>query len=105
MDILPQKGGLHRAYVHIGVSLSTLKGKQSAVKKRIKICIFNLIFLQDIEHREEGGTPAIVEAIRGGMVMQLKQNITPELIKKRNCELNRYTIVFILLLSYIKLLC
>ena len=31
------------------------------------------LYLQDIEEREEGGTPAIVESIRAGMVFQLKE--------------------------------
>ena len=31
------------------------------------------LYLRDIEEREEGGTPAIVESIRAGMVFQLKQ--------------------------------
>ena len=31
------------------------------------------LYLKDIETREEGGTPAIVESIRAGMVFQLKQ--------------------------------
>lgn len=31
------------------------------------------LYLKDIEEREEGGTPAIVESIRAGMVFQLKQ--------------------------------
>lgn len=30
-------------------------------------------YLKDIEAREEGGTPGIVESIRAGMVFQLKQ--------------------------------
>ena len=30
-------------------------------------------YVDDIEEREEGGTPAIVESIRAGMVFQLKQ--------------------------------
>ena len=30
-------------------------------------------YLADIEHREEGGTPAIVESIRAGLVFQLKE--------------------------------
>ncbi|CAL4211056.1 unnamed protein product, partial [Meganyctiphanes norvegica] len=45
-------------------------------------------YLQDVETREEGGTPAIVEAIRGGMVMQLKMSITPEAIMARNNDLS-----------------
>lgn len=45
-------------------------------------------YLQDVETREEGGTPAIVEAIRGGMVMQLKMSIKPETIMLRNKALS-----------------
>eukprot|EP01135_Chromosphaera_perkinsii_P003530 Nk52_evm3s247 gene=Nk52_evmTU3s247 len=40
-------------------------------------------YLQDIEMREEGGTPAIVESIRAGLAFQLKQSIGPEEIMKR----------------------
>jgi selenocysteine lyase/cysteine desulfurase len=32
-------------------------------------------YLDDIEHREEGGTPGIVEAIRAGLVFQLKEAV------------------------------
>ncbi len=32
-------------------------------------------YLDDIEHREEGGTPAIVESIRAGLVFQLKEAV------------------------------
>ncbi|KAK7082567.1 hypothetical protein SK128_017261 [Halocaridina rubra] len=46
-------------------------------------------YLQDIETREEGGTPAVVEAIRAGLVMQLKDNITAEYIMNRNNLLTR----------------
>lgn len=31
------------------------------------------LYLKDIEAREEGGTPAIVESIRAGLVFQIKQ--------------------------------
>jgi selenocysteine lyase/cysteine desulfurase len=37
-------------------------------------------YLQDAEMREEGGTPAIVEGIRAGMAMQLKQSVGSEFI-------------------------
>ena len=33
------------------------------------------VYLSDIEHREEGGTPAIVESIRAGLVFQLKEAV------------------------------
>jgi selenocysteine lyase/cysteine desulfurase len=38
-------------------------------------------YLSDIEHREEGGTPAIIESVRAGMVFQLKQAVGAETIK------------------------
>ncbi len=40
-------------------------------------------YLEDPEHREEGGTPAIVESIRAGMVFQLKEAVGTELIQER----------------------
>ena len=40
-------------------------------------------YLADIEHREEGGTPAIVESIRAGLVFQLKQRVGVEAIRQR----------------------
>jgi selenocysteine lyase/cysteine desulfurase len=32
-------------------------------------------YLDDAEHREEGGTPAIIESIRAGLVFQLKESV------------------------------
>jgi len=40
-------------------------------------------YLPDVEHREEGGTPAIVESVRAGLVMQLKQAVGVEVIHER----------------------
>ena len=40
-------------------------------------------YLDDPVHREEGGTPAIVEAIRAGLVFQLKQAVGTEVIRER----------------------
>ncbi|HEX2901877.1 MAG TPA: aminotransferase class V-fold PLP-dependent enzyme [Jatrophihabitans sp.] len=40
-------------------------------------------YLTDPEQREEGGTPAIVESIRAGLVFQLKQAVGIELIRSR----------------------
>jgi selenocysteine lyase/cysteine desulfurase len=40
-------------------------------------------YITDREHREEGGTPAIVESIRAGLVFQLKEAVGPELIRER----------------------
>ena len=39
-------------------------------------------YLTDIEHREEGGTPAIVESIRAGLVFQLKDAVGADRIRK-----------------------
>ena len=38
-------------------------------------------YVSDIEHREEGGTPAIVESIRAGLVFGLKQSVGSDRIK------------------------
>ncbi len=40
-------------------------------------------YLADPEHREEGGTPAIVESIRAGLVFGLKEAVGTELIRER----------------------
>ena len=40
-------------------------------------------YLQDVEMREEGGTPAIVESIRAGLVINLKESIGIEAIMQR----------------------
>jgi hypothetical protein len=40
-------------------------------------------YLDDIEHREEGGTPAIIESIRAGLVFQLKEAVGVERIHAR----------------------
>ena len=41
------------------------------------------VYLKDPEVREEAGTPAIVESIRAGMVMQLKEAVGPEFIMQK----------------------
>lgn len=43
----------------------------------------NHLYLRDAEMREEGGTPAIVESIRAGLVLKLKENVTAEWIMER----------------------
>jgi selenocysteine lyase/cysteine desulfurase len=40
-------------------------------------------YLADPVLREEGGTPAIIESIRAGLVFQLKQAVGPEVIRSR----------------------
>ncbi len=39
------------------------------------------VYLADPTHREEGGTPAIIEAIRAGLVFQLKEAVGVETIR------------------------
>ena len=41
------------------------------------------VYLADIEHREEGGTPAIVESIRAGLVFGLKAAVGVDAIRER----------------------
>ncbi len=41
------------------------------------------VYLDDPEHREEGGTPAIVESIRAGLVFALKEAVGVETIRAR----------------------
>ncbi len=43
-------------------------------------------FLDDIEHREEGGTPDIVGSIRAGLVFALKEAVGPSTIRAREEE-------------------
>ena len=43
-------------------------------------------FLSDVERREEGGTPAIVESIRAGLVFQLKQSVGADTIESLEHE-------------------
>jgi selenocysteine lyase/cysteine desulfurase len=49
-------------------------------------------YLDDPVQREEGGTPAIIEAIRAGLVFQLKQAVGPEAIRSREESLIRRAI-------------
>ena len=41
------------------------------------------VYLSDVEHREEGGTPAIVESIRAGLVFGLKEAVGADAIRER----------------------
>ncbi|NQV46847.1 MAG: aminotransferase class V-fold PLP-dependent enzyme [Rhodospirillaceae bacterium] len=41
------------------------------------------VYIDQEEHREEGGTPAIVESIRAGLVFQLKDTVGIDLIEER----------------------
>lgn len=50
------------------------------------------LYLSDPEHREEGGTPAIIEAIRAGLVFQLKNAVGVDTIRAREHDLVRRAI-------------
>ena len=47
------------------------------------------LYLSDVEAREEGGTPAIVESIRAGLVIKLKDTVKDEWIMKHEEQLTR----------------
>jgi selenocysteine lyase/cysteine desulfurase len=49
-------------------------------------------YLPDAEHREEGGTPAIVESIRAGLAFQLKEAVGGETIHQCEREFTRRAI-------------
>jgi hypothetical protein len=49
-------------------------------------------YIEDIEHREEGGTPGIIESIRAGMVFQLKESVGWETIRRREGDFVRSAI-------------
>lgn len=46
-------------------------------------------YISDPEHREEGGTPAIVDNIRAGMVLQLKRDMDEDRVESREQVLTR----------------
>ncbi len=46
----------------------------------------------EIEHREEAGTPAIVESIRAGLVFQLKEAVGPQVIEAKESDFVRRAI-------------
>ncbi len=49
-------------------------------------------YLDDPEHREEAGTPAIVESIRAGLVFKLKASVGPAVIRAHEDDLVRRAI-------------
>jgi selenocysteine lyase/cysteine desulfurase len=49
-------------------------------------------YLEDPEVREEGGTPAIIESIRAGLVVHLKEAVGTDVIHARERELTRRAI-------------
>jgi selenocysteine lyase/cysteine desulfurase len=51
------------------------------------------VYLDDAEHREEGGTPAIIESIRAGLVFQLKEAVGAETIRRTEEDFIRRALV------------
>jgi selenocysteine lyase/cysteine desulfurase/amino acid transporter len=49
-------------------------------------------YLPDLDHREEGGTPAIVESVRAGLVFQLKQAVGARVVVEREASFVRRAI-------------
>jgi selenocysteine lyase/cysteine desulfurase len=49
-------------------------------------------YIQDVEHREEGGTPAILESIRAGIVFQLKEAVGAACIRESEDDFLRRAI-------------
>lgn len=47
------------------------------------------LYLSDPEHREEGGTPAIIESIRAGLVFDLKEQVGVDVIRAREDDFVR----------------
>ncbi|MCP4935835.1 MAG: aminotransferase class V-fold PLP-dependent enzyme [bacterium] len=47
------------------------------------------VYISDKEHREEGGTPAIIESIRAGLAFQLKAFVGVDLIEERETSFVR----------------
>lgn len=50
------------------------------------------VYLTDPEHREEGGTPAIIESIRAGLVFDLKDSVGVDVIRAREDDFVRRAI-------------
>ena len=50
------------------------------------------VYEDDIEQREEGGTPAIVESIRAGLVFRVQQEVGTELIREHEDDFIRWAI-------------
>jgi selenocysteine lyase/cysteine desulfurase len=49
-------------------------------------------YLSDPAQREEGGTPAIVDSIRAGLVLQLHRAVGPEIIERNEADFTRRAI-------------
>jgi len=68
------------------VKKDVLKNRVPAVPGGGTVAYVNPVehrYIEDPEHREEGGTPAIIESIRAGLVFQLKEAVGEEVIRTR----------------------
>ena len=68
------------------VKKDVLKNRVPAVPGGGTVAYVNTVehrYLEDPEAREEGGTPAIVESIRAGLVFQLKEAVGEDAIRER----------------------
>ena len=53
------------------------------------------LYLQEVESREEGGTPAIIGSIRAGLAMQLKESVGVSTIMTEENTIFRYVYTYI----------
>ena len=68
------------------VKKDVLKNRVPAVPGGGTVAYVNTVehrYLEDPEAREEGGTPAIIESIRAGLVFQLKEAVGEDVIRER----------------------
>lgn len=76
-------GGVQSPGVLI-VKKSLLKGESEAEDMRD-----SHRYLRDPELREESGVAGVVEAIRCGLAVQLKENVSPQVIATRQDKISR----------------
>jgi len=62
------------------------------------------VYCSDIESREEGGTPAIVEAIRAGLVFKLQKDVGTKRIREIEVEHARHAIKRLVAMPNVELL-
>lgn len=62
------------------------------------------VFVTDVERREEGGTPAIVESIRAGLVFSLQQQVGTDVIQARESAMCQQAMARLMNCSNIEIL-
>jgi selenocysteine lyase/cysteine desulfurase len=68
---------------YVKISIFKIKSKRNFKKSIFKVAKTKHCYLEDNEEREEGGTPAIIESIRLGLVFQLKEALDEDNVRKR----------------------